>query len=188
MNSSRRNKWTSEKIVARLLPVADELKRMPSARELRIRGHNDLACAVGRCGGFRWWAGRLGLMLKDSETMRGLRWEDAEERYFKSVGFDVERQTVKAPFDLLVNKNRVDVKSAKWTVCQHTRGFVFAGLKRGVDCDFFDLVCVNENKLIERFVVPSSEAKIHTLTITKKTIDGNGLYSRFHNAVDALES
>ena len=101
------------------------------------------------------------------------------------------RQTTCAPFDLLVNTHRVDVKHAKWGEWEHrgghyVKGFVFAGLRRGSDCDFFDLLCVIDGKVAHRFIVPASNAKVTTLTITRRTLDGAGKYSEWLDRIEEL--
>lgn len=170
-----------------MLEVAEGLGRMPSATELKGMGKGGLSCVISRRGGYKLWAKRLKLKLKGTETHRAQVWEGREVKFFEGHGFEVERQTTKAPFDLLVNVVRVDVKSATWTRYEKdeglgsVQGYVFAGLKRGRDCDVFDLICVAGRSVIARFLVPATEAKVVTLTITPLTLEGKGKYSRFRD-------
>ncbi len=177
--------WTEDAIQMGLQEHIDNFGRMPSANELHEEGQNDLACAISRHGGFRAWAKRLGVKQKGSETHRGQKWERHEAAFFKELGFDVEEQTTKKPFDLLVNSHRVDVKSAKWSDYGKVRGFIFSGLKRGVDCDFFDLVCVFNGVFFTRFVIPSADARVKTITIGSSTAFGGKTqkWSRFRDNV-----
>lgn len=168
---------------------AQRLGRMPTCGELKQAGDNALACAIVRNGGFAGWAARLSLSRKGTETHFGQRWEQHELRFFASLGFGVQRQTCRAPFDLLVNGARVDVKAARYTECANsnsgaiTRGYVFAGLKRGRTCDFFDLLCIDKGAVRRRFIVPVSSARVTTLTITSSSLNGAGKYARFADAV-----
>ena len=159
---------------------------MPSANELRASGANDLACAIPRCGGFLEWARRLDLARKGTETHRGQSWEKIEADFFRSLGLEVEGQTTRAPFDLLVAGMRVDVKIATYRSYPykgHTiRGFFFAGLRYGADCDLFDLLCIRDGKIAHRFLIPSDVARVQTLTITESSITGNGLYAKYLDA------
>jgi len=165
---------------------------MPSRNELAAIGEGRLGSQVARTLGFVGWARRLRLPLKWTETHRGEMWERREASFFRSLGGAVKRHTTRHPFDLTVNGSRVDVKSATWTDCtragdgKHVRGFVSAGLKRGATCDVFDLVCTAANVLVARYVVPASEARVTTLTITQKTLNGSGRYSAWLNAVHVL--
>jgi hypothetical protein len=66
-------------------------------------------------------------------------------------------------------------------------GYVFGGLLCGARCDFFDLICVGaDGSLARRYIVPSSEARVTMLTITKRTLDGYGKYSAFEDKIDLL--
>jgi hypothetical protein len=106
----------------------------------------------------------------------------------------VERQRTKAPFDLLVNGLRVDVKVAKWTSYRlvregrpsgHVRGFTFTGLRAGCRCDYFDLVC-GHGRRVRRFIVPAAVVRVDTLTITRASLGGVGKYAAFRDGLSAL--
>lgn len=193
-----RSAWPPAATEANLVPHVERLGRMPTASELHeAEGNDRLANAVAKCGGYRHWAKVFGVSLKDSTTSRGQDWEDHEEEFFREMGFDVQRQTTKAPFDLLINEHRIDVKSAKWSDYeresgalkgQHVRGFVFANLRRGVDCDFFDLLCLKAGEFAHRFLIPADVASVTTLTITERQLGGYGKYSQFEDALYQLHA
>lgn len=192
MGWSHGEKWTDDLIKKELLVAIDEFGRMPSARELKGSDRGGLACAISRHGGYRSWAKKLRVGLKGTETHRAHAWETREVEFFRGHGFDVEQQGVKSPFDLLVGKVRVDVKSATWTSYEvndgrnAVQGYVFGNLKRGQDCDVFDLICVAGRSVVARFLVPAAEAQVTTLTITPLTLEGKGKYSRFRDFMEAL--
>lgn len=160
---------------------------MPSASELRAIGRNDLACAISKRGGFRLWAETLDLALKGTETHRGLEAEDVEIEFLKSKGFQVKRQTTRAPFDLLVNGWRIDVKSGKPSVYGNSKtkvyvGWIFRLAKVPATCDFYLLVCQDKSGSIERrYLIPAGAARITMLTITPC-----GKYEGFRDAFDQL--
>ena len=127
----------------------------------------------------------MGLAQKGTETHRGQKWEKVEADFFRSLGLEVSSQTTRAPYDLLVAGKRVDVKMAthrSYPYRGHTiRGFFFAGLRYGTDCDLFDLLCIEDEKIAHRFLIPSEAARVQTLTITESSISGSGLYARYRD-------
>ncbi len=184
MSWSHGKTWTDASIEEELRRRAGELRRMPSANELRASGANDLACAISRRGGFSGWAEKMGLKQKSSDTHRGQKWERHEADFFRSLGYLVEEQTAKAPFDLLVNGLRVDVKSSKLT----RHGFYqYGGIRNGEGCDLFDLLCI-DGGVKARVLVPSSKANVAKICMMPATLDGLGKYGAFVGAVHLLNS
>lgn len=162
----QRTKWTDSGIAEQVLSLSKKFSRMPSAREMRLSGRGDLADVVAKKGGFRKWAVRLGLDLKSSETKLGQDYEAKEAAFLAKEGFAVKRQTTKNSFDLLVNSKRVDVKVANKYSCWSWTGYSFAGMKRGVDCDFFDCLILGKRGVEHRLIIPATEIKVTTLTLT----------------------
>lgn len=182
MGWSHGKSWDDATIESELRLMAGELRRMPSVNELKASGANDLACAIVRSGGFLKWSERLGLGRKSSETHRGQKWERHEADYFRSLGFTVEAQSARAPYDLLVNGHRVDVKSSMLT--RHG-WYQFGGIDRGAGCDFFDLLCI-EGGVKARLIVPASMANVVKISMTPTTLEGLGKYAAFVGAVHLL--
>lgn len=188
MGHSHGTHWTTLLIMQALEPFAEELGRMPSANELRGQGRNDLACAISRRGGFKSWADRLGVGLKGSETELGQRVEREVAAWLEGEGFDVRRQTTRAPFDLLVNGHRVDVKSAHYTEYRkqgaefNIFGWVFGLSKVPATCDVYLLVCLSDSdEHMRRYIIPAAAAQVQTITITER-----GKYEPFRDALDHL--
>lgn len=185
-----KTKWLTEETIddAVLALVVDGV--MPTAPRLVREGHQSLANAVSRYGGFRSRARRLGLRLAGSETHRAHDWEEREHATALRLGLTSERQTSRAPFDILIQGVRVDVKSGAYSEYKNThsggdcKGYVFAGLKMGRDAEAFDLLCVDGDSLRARFLVPAESARVSTITITPLTLRGGGLYSRFRADTD----
>jgi hypothetical protein len=155
-------------VAHKIMQHAGVLHRMPTRSEVS----DTLGSAITARGGFWHWADRLGLAVKDSETLLGRGIEGVVADELRSRGHVADRQTVKAPFDLLVNGvTRIDVKAANYGEWAHkngtmVRGYVFAGLKRGKDSDVFILACLRDEKPFAYFVVPAPAAAVHTITIT----------------------
>lgn len=171
MGWSHGQRWTTERVVSELAPHAKRLGRMPSMPELRSAGRNDLACAVMRLG-LKKVRQQLGLDLKPSQTEMGQRWEVYVEGVLRSLGHQVERQTTRAPFDLLVDgRVRVNVKSATFR-SYRTGNSVCSGHFFGIGhtakrCDVFALVRVDGSDTPAVLWVRSSELQQQTLTLTK---------------------
>jgi hypothetical protein len=159
-------KYTFEWASKELLEISKELKRMPSANELMKGGRNDLSNYVARHGGFRQWANVMGIPQKPSETKMAQDWEFSEMQRLEQSGYKVIKQATRAEFDLLVNGRRVDVKAASLYSCSSWSGYVWAGIKYGKTADFFDLLCVDGNKLLRRYWVPAKKMNRQTLTLT----------------------
>jgi len=159
---------------------------MPSFKELSDNGQNDLGCAISRGHGFREWAMRLRVEQKGHHTHRGQKWERHEAAFLRSMGLPVEEQTTRAPFDLMVNGHRVDVKSSTWKSYDCCTGYFFNNFKFGEDCDFFDLVCVSEG-VDHRFVIPADEIRLKSVTIAPSSLTGKGPGGKWWPFKDALD-
>lgn len=180
-------RWNDELIEESLLPFVNEFGRMPSYRELQNVGRCDLGNAISRGRGFHWWATRLKVEQKGHNTHRGQKWERHEIDFFRGYGFVVEDQPTGAPFDLIVGGHRVDVKSSTWHDYGRVKGYIFNNLKRGVDSDFFDLLCVGEDIVKHRFIVPWSAVTSEVVTITPSSIIGEGAQKKWWPYKDAIE-
>ncbi len=181
--------WSEELIERELRVHIRRLGRMPSAEEIRAAdGHGRLSSIISYGHGYKYWADRLGVAQKGTETHRAQAWERHEVDFFRGMGYDVTRHSTKHPYDLTINGHRVDVKMA--TRCDYGRvkGFVFAGLKRGADCDFFDLVCTDGCEVTCRFVIPAPMAPVHTITISPSNLSGigRGKWHKFKDRTDLL--
>lgn len=177
-------KWSEKRIRTELSKHVSSKGRMPSINELKECGRNDLACAVGRSGGIRLWASKFGVDLKSSETRFGNSWEKHEFDFFVDQGARVEAQSCRSPFDLLVNGYRVDVKTS---TLNKTGWYQFGGIKKCLDCDFLDLLCVSEDgDLRARFVVPADKARVTTVSMMPATLEGLGKYASFRDKIESV--
>ena len=188
---SHGRKWTDEAIEHGIRQHAERVGRMPTVPELRAANDNALAVVIGRRGGYRQWAERMGLPLSGGDTHRG---QDAEAQlaaWLSARGYDVQRQTTKAPFDLLVNGVRVDCKAAKFSAYPEsknpaTAGYFFNVRKQPPTCDLFILCCMTSEWAIERrYFIPVGEVMDRWMV----TIAPNGRKWEGHlEAIGVLEA
>lgn len=187
-----RRVWTLDPIEAELAPLVVQFGRLPSCNELTRLGRNALGCAACKHGGMVYWAKRMGTVLKDSATARGVAVEDAVEHWLRAHDLaDIERQRRRGPFDIRVGTLRVNVKSGRHAKYQigagkHgcCSGYFFGIGYTWKHCDFFIICPVDSsNTVLRRYVVPASRLQIQTLTLTPKKEIALGAYIE---AVDLL--
>lgn len=131
-----------------------EPKRMPSNSEvIEYEGNYSLSMAIQKNGGFAYWANRLGLEQKYSETALGVEGEKQIAGVLEVKGFDVKPTSVKHPYDLLVNGCiKVDVKTAKTTLVRECPVHAYRLAKRDHTCDFYIFYEIDTLKV---YVVPA---------------------------------
>jgi len=152
--------WSDAKVKNHILEAAECLclDRMPSRSELEtFCGDTRLTNAIQRRGGFRYWARKVSLDLKESETKFG---QDAEEQVIKlmwSKGFDCELTPTKHPYDILVEKcAKIDVKAARETLIRGYPSYSFRIAKPQQTCDFYILVPVGgDGEIIKTYIIPA---------------------------------
>lgn len=128
----------------------------------------------------------------NKRPQEGYRFEDRVASLFKRRGFKVEKKgRNNAGHDLVVNGHKVDVKSAVRTSYKGSdgypiRGFVFTNLKKGADCDFYAMACLDDDrKGIKRlYIIPSSDLQQRTLTLTAAA---EKKYAEYKNDMSGLK-
>lgn len=120
-------KWNEIDIENNIRTIANAVGHFPSCLELRNMNRGDLANQISKKGGFLYWAKRLGIKRKSSESDTGWEGEKATMDYLLSMGFSVrKRNGVKCPFDLLVNGVlRIDVKAARFCKYGSSSGWFY---------------------------------------------------------------
>ena len=183
MGYSHGRRWSEAQIIEELERIALEYGRMPSVNELKSHGMNSLATTIALRGGFKSWAKRLGLQQKGTETHRGIYVQKSISQWLESQGFSVVEQTMRAPYDLLVNGIRIDVKSARYSDYGLSRGFFFGINKQNPTCDLYILCGMNETAetILWHYFIPSDKAMVQTITITP-----NGKYLEYLEAIDQI--
>ena len=149
-------KWTDELIENAIMELANQFDspRMPTKSEMEeMRGDYALSCAVSKHGGFEYWANRLGLEQKYSETALGVEGEKQIAGVLEVKGFDVKPTSTRHPYDLLVDKCvKVDVKTAKTTLIRGCPIHAYRLAKRDHTCDFYIFYEIDTLKV---YVVPA---------------------------------
>ncbi|ALS22192.1 hypothetical protein [Paenibacillus naphthalenovorans] len=183
-----KKKWNDQMVEEEIFNVmkALQIDRMPSRSEIKsVKQDGALHNKICKTLGYRGWAEKLGLEIKDSETKLG---QDAEEiaiDLLQSKGFSVERMTAKHPFDLLVNDNvRVDVKSGRAYDLRGSRCHTFGISKKHASCDIYLIFALSEEGELERtFVIPSHKLKVVTLSI-----GANSMYDIYKDRWDYINT
>lgn len=173
-------KWTEQKVEKEIRKVMEALviDRMPSQSETVLVTKNyALANKIRRSGGFEYWANKMNLRIKSSETKFGTRFEKIIKRLLEQKGYKVEEMPHRHPYDLLVNDNvKIDVKVAKPYSSQETGTFHTFNLeKKHPTCDIYVAVLLTKLNQKDRvLVIPSKYLKITQLSVGK-----NSKYNRF---------
>ena len=134
-------KWNEELISTGITDIANKFVpvRMPSNREVvEMTGNYSLANAIQKHGGYEFWANKLGLEQKRSETKIGVEYERKVADILRKCGHDVAETTIKHPYDLLVdNCVKVDVKVADTSLIRNNKAHAYRIAKRQHTCDFY---------------------------------------------------
>lgn len=120
-------KWTDEIREREIRRVSAATGHLPSNQELQKLGMSGLANQISKYGGFLYWADRLGLNRKHSDSDTGWQGEIAFTAMCGRNGIKAERQAaVKSPFDIMLDGVlRVDVKSARYAEYGNCRGWFY---------------------------------------------------------------
>lgn len=181
-------KWTQELIKQGILSVMNnlEINRMPTKTEVEsITGDSALSNKIAKTGGFNHWAKKLNLKLKDSESKIGWSGEQLVVDMIKLKGYNVERMTVRHPYDLLINGAvKVDVKTSnRYYYTEKNYYHTFNLEKRNASCDLYVCLCMN-NKVLEKvLVIPGTFLKITQLSVGEIST-----YNKYIDRWDYLES
>lgn len=184
MGYSYGNKWDDESIKKEIIKVvkALDLKRMPSNNEIKnVMGNHSLSNAISRKGGFRMWAEKLNLDLKESETSLGNEYEFIVKEILEELGYDVEKMTTKHPYDLLINDNiKIDVKASRYyeNKKEGVKYHTFNLEKKYHNCDIFICICLNDSEDIEKFLIIPSK---YLMGKKQLSVGVNSMYDRFDN-------
>lgn len=152
-------KWNEETIAAKVADIANKFApaRMPSNSEvIALTGGYALANAIQKNGGYEYWANKLGLEQKYSETKVGIEYERKVAEMLRKSGHNVQETTVKHPYDLLVDGCvKVDVKVANMSFIRGSKVHAYRIAKKQQTCDFYICCEVNTGGV---YVVPSNMA------------------------------
>lgn len=179
-----RHTWTNTEVETELRTYAAKLGRLPTVREMRDDGRNDLMCAITRSGGLLNWATRLGIQRDtSSDSDFGWRGEKAVASILETNGFSVVRSGgVKAPYDLLVDGAlRLDVKSASRASYPGSTGPCSGWFYRIGKIPSCDLLALYQADTGAIYFIPWNACPRSNITITE-----NGKYSQYRNRFDII--
>lgn len=190
MGYTHGTKWTDDLVEEYLLNIikALDINRMPSRTEIKlVMGDDSLSNKIARAGGFRMWAEKLGLKLKESETSLGNEYEFIVKEILEELGYQVEKMTTKHSYDLLVNDNiKIDVKVSRYykskesTFKYHTYNLE----KKYHNCDIFICVGLSEDEDIEKILVIPSKYLMNRKQLSTGVTSS---YDRFNKRFDYIE-
>ena len=157
VSMNQQKKWTDEEITQTIKDVMNYfgIDRMPTHSEMcEFCGDTSLSNKVSKTGGAYYWADKLGIEVKQSETLLGYMVEAEVKGLLEALGFQCELTSTKHPYDILVNGCvKIDVKSARKSKVQNSDVYSFGLAKQQPTCDIYIAVCLDDNKCIERFYV-----------------------------------
>lgn len=151
--------WTDEEIEKGILYVVNQLKldHFPTHTEMdSVIGNKSLSCVISKRQGSLYWAEKLGLTVKYSETSFGNRHEViAINDIYENTNLNSIQTSSRHPYDLLVdNCVKIDVKAAKsFTNNSGVKAHSFNLEKREPTCDIFILYCLDDNEIPTKILV-----------------------------------
>ena len=162
MGYTHGEKWTDELIEKKILEVVEKLNidHFPTHSEMnKATGSKSLSIKVSRYKGTIFWAKKLNLPIKYSETSFGNKYEIiAISDIYENTGLHSVQTSTRHPYDLLVdNSVKVDVKVSKeFSDKNRMNYFSFNLEKREPTCDFFVLYCINDDESYRKvLIIPS---------------------------------
>jgi len=189
MGYTNGTQWTDEKIKEATMEIVKNgnLDRMPSRSEIEDYYKNTaLSNAISKRWGFYGLAEILGLKIKQSETYFGKKHEEIAMGKMIGMGFEVDRMSVKFPYDLFINKSiKVDVKVSRLYKGPNGNFYTFNIEKPFATCDIFILLCLDDgNEISREYIIPSIFVPENT-QISIGEIESK--YSRFLNRWDYFD-
>ena len=179
----KRRFWTEQMIVDEIQAAirAMNIDRMPSRSEIELLyGDTSLTNKICKTGGFYFWAKRLGLEIKTSDTKCGYEVENMIAKMIESMGHECTLTSNRHPYDILVDKCvKVDVKAARKTKAREYDVFSFRIAKMQQTCDVYIAVCLGDQSSIEKiYVIPA-----HIMT-GKKQLCVGVQHSKYDSYID----
>ena len=177
--------WTDERIGKCIMAIASEFDpiRMPTNSEvIEMSGSYALSNAIQKNGGYEYWANKLGLEQKYSESKLGVEYEHLIAEILKARGHEAVMTPTKYPYDLLVDGCiKVDVKVANESIVKGSSVHAYRLSKKLHTCDFY--VCCENDGDKGIYVIPahvcSGQTQIEMGSETK--------YEKYHNAFNLID-
>ena len=182
------SKFSEEWIIKEIGKVQQVLniKHMPSRSECKaVTKSTSLINLIVRTGGFRFWANRLGLQIKISETEIGYAYEVETQKQLKKMGYKAELTPVRFPYDILVDDvTKIDVKASNLYHCPNGKSWYTFNLEAIFPkSDFLVAYCLDNDMIKKTYIIPSHiMVGKRQLSLGKKT-----KYDKFLNKWELIE-
>ena len=179
-------KWTKANIARGISLIAEQFDpiRMPTNKEvIEMSGGYSLSAAIQKNGGYEYWARRLNLEQKKSETKLGIKYERIVADRLRRGGHVVEETSVKHPYDLLVDGCvKVDVKVANASKVRNYDAHSYRIHKPQQTCDFY-ICCENDSS--NMYVIPANMCRGQKQIVMGKDSRKYSSYKNAFNLIDA---
>jgi hypothetical protein len=187
MGRKNETRWTNEFLEQQIKNVMGELQidRMPTRSEIfSVRFNDPLHNGIVRHGGYDYWAKKLGLLIKNSESKTGWKQEEVAIKLLENKGYSVKAMSHRCPFDIMINDSvKIDVKASKPWVLKGIRQHTFGINKKNPTCDIYMVFALDDFGGTERlFIIPSIELKLVTMCIGQKS-----KYNKFIDRWDFID-
>ena len=175
MGYTHGKKYSEEQIIKEINDVmgALEINRMPSRSEFEATTKNySLVNKITRSGGWYYWADKMGLDVKKSDTSKGKHYENiCAKDISKYTGLESEQMSQNYPFDLLVDGEiRVDTKASELYETRDGRKFyTFNTQKRYATCDLYVCYCLEKGVIRKTLIIPASKCQVTQLSVGIKS-------------------
>ena len=152
MSYTHGHKWTDEEVEEAILEAKQGLglNRMPSRSELnKYFGDTKLTNRISKTQGFAYWAAKLNIPVKQSETSFGKQYEFMAAQKIMDMGYTVTQMPQNFPYDLLIeNCVKIDVKTSKLYIGTDGNFFSFNLEKPFTTCDIYVLyLCISPHEI-----------------------------------------
>lgn len=184
--------WTESRIATNILRIKEGLciDRMPSNSEIKsFDGDNRLSNAIMKKGGFRYWAEKLGLDMKVTESEHGYKQERIICDLISKHGYEAEMTSIRFPYDVLVEGVvKVDVKCAHLSKVREYDAYSFRIAKDKPTCDLYFIACLNNDDTINMLYVIPAHKLVGQVQLVISGSRVSQKYAKYLNRWDLLDS
>lgn len=190
MSYSHGEKWSEDIILEKIKELVEYTgqKTMPTHSEMfDYFGNTKLSNAISKRQGTAYYANKLGLKIKNSESNFGFEMEMVcISQIQEKLGIACEKTRARHPYDILVgNSVKIDVKASKiFDNYGRAKYYTFNIEKQHQTCDLFVFYCIGEKGEIQKtLIVPS-------FVLSGKTqfsIANDSIYDKYINRWDLIK-
>jgi hypothetical protein len=180
-----RTSWTDEKILEQLKELTKNTEIMPTSNYLKEIGRNDIMCAISKRKGFRYYAEKLNLKTKKTDSSFGYEGEIKAIEMIESKGFETEKMSSGFPYDILVNNLcRIDVKTAKFAEYGISKGW-FYRIGKEPSCDLIMLIRIDIGDCL---LIPWMHCSSTNITISRSMRKHKIWHNRYDLITKTIDS